>query len=165
MRAFIKRWVVDKSIIVQNLKDAVIPLWLLRMKPSIPAVRNPARKVLILPWDLCAPSRYLGDMAMLTALMQSLLIYDPDVTFTIIGAKAYSIKLTLVGGVQVVLAWVGGHGIQVFDQLIHRHDAFFVIVADILDGKYGASLVCRLTSYCNHAAQLGVPVTYYRSAS
>jgi colanic acid/amylovoran biosynthesis protein len=113
----------------------------------------------IIPGDVRNPSGSLGDMAMFTALLQSLRARDPAATFTIIGTRNHSISVPGIGAVPVVAAWTGRTGVTAFDSLIRQNHAMFVMGADILDGQYGAALVQRIVDYCNHSAKLGIPAT------
>lgn len=101
----------------------------------------------------------MGEMAMLSGLMQTLRIRHPGAKFTLVGTRSHQIAIPGVGEVEVVPAWSGVDGTVAFDRLIRQHHALFGLGADVLDGKYGAALVCRFASYCNHAVRLGIPAT------
>jgi polysaccharide pyruvyl transferase WcaK-like protein len=87
-----------------------------------------------------------------------LLANNPKARFTLVGTHTHQIRIPQIGMVDVVSAWGGRSGSIVFDELLRRHEAMFALGADVLDGKYGAALVCRLAGYCSHAAQIGLPI-------
>lgn len=154
-----KQYLIDQAIIVRNALLVTRPLQRLRASDSRPAATEPATRFAIIPGDAADPSGSLGDVAMFSALMQSLRAHTPQSTFTIIGTRAHSIAVPGIGRTPVVPAWNGRAGTVAFDKLIRQHDALFVMGADILDGKYGAALVQRIAAYCNHSIQLGIPTT------
>ncbi|MHB1352110.1 MAG: polysaccharide pyruvyl transferase family protein [Thiobacillus sp.] len=147
---------IDRAILVRNHFHVTRPLRRLGRSNRQRDALSPCR-FLIIPADAADPAGSLGDMAMLTALMQSLRARDAASAFTVIGTRDHAIAVPGIGDVPVVAAWVGKAGTLAFDRLIHEHDALFVMGADVLDGKYGAALVARAVGYCNHSARLGVP--------
>ncbi|MGA9165108.1 MAG: polysaccharide pyruvyl transferase family protein [Thiobacillus sp.] len=153
------QYLTDRALIVRNVLQVTLPL--LRLRASTPRLVVPemATRFAIIPGDASDPSGSLGDMAMLSGLMQSLRARNPASTFTIIGERSHSIAVPGVGAIPVVPAWTGRSGTIAFDRLIRQHHALFVMGADILDGKYGAALVQRIVAYCNHSVQLGIPAT------
>ena len=96
---------------------------------------------------------------MLTGLMQSIREQHRNASFALVGARPHRVLVPAVGEVEVIPAWRGVEGSIEFDRILRRHDAFFALGADVLDGKYGAALVARFASYCNHAVENGVPTT------
>jgi polysaccharide pyruvyl transferase WcaK-like protein len=153
-----KQYLVDQAIITRNLFEVSLPLRRLRTAP-LAATPETASRFVIIPGDASNPSGSLGDMAMFTALLQSLRTCNAAATFTIIGTRNHSIAVPGIGEVPVVAAWIGRAGTIAFDKLIRQNHALFVMGADILDGKYGAALVQRIVAYCNHSVQLGIPAT------
>jgi polysaccharide pyruvyl transferase WcaK-like protein len=153
----LKQWIVDVGIVMNDFRTVRFPL----------AMRRGARRVqpseghafLILPGDPDAPTGSIGDMAMFTGLMQALRKMHPEATFTLVGTHAHQVCIPQIGMVEVVAAWTGSDGAMAFDALVRKHRALFVLGADIMDGMYGAALVCRLLAYCNHAVQIGIPST------
>lgn len=154
---YLKQRFTDVSIIVHNLWFVRLPLAQLRFFRHTPSADQ--TDFLILPGDPDAPTGSIGDMAMFTGLMQSLLQTHPNASFTLVGTHAHQVHIPQIGNVDVVSAWTGRHGAVAFDHLVRQHRALFVLGADIMDGMYGAALVCRLLAYCNHAAHLGLPTT------
>lgn len=154
----VKPYLIDQAIIIRNLFEVGLPLRRLR-GPLLVAVPEIASRFVIIPGDVSNPSGSLGDMAMFTALLQSLRMRNPEATFTIIGTRNHSMAVPGVGEIPVIAAWAGRAGSIAFDRVIRQHHALFVMGADILDGKYGASLVQRIVDYCNHSAMLGIPAT------
>lgn len=154
-----KQYLTDRAIIARNVLQVTLPLRGLRASTPRLVVPETATRFAIIPGDASDPSGSLGDMAMFSALMQSLRARNPASTFTIIGERSHSIAVPGIGEIPVVPAWIGSTGTIAFDKLIRQHDALYVMGADILDGKYGASLVQRIVDYCNHSVQLGIPVT------
>jgi polysaccharide pyruvyl transferase WcaK-like protein len=152
-----KQCLTDTAIIGRNLRDVAWPLRRLRAGPS--QMQQDGMRFLVLTSDPGGPSGSMGDIAMLSGLMQSLEAQFPSASFTVVGAHAHRIAIPAVGDVRVVPAWVGREGSIAFDRLVRQHHALFVLGADVLDGNYGAALVCRLAAYCNHAVQLGIPAT------
>lgn len=154
----LKQVLVDQAIIARNVFEVSLPLRRLR---TIPLAAAPVAftRFLIIPGDVSNPSGSLGDMAMFSALLQALRRQYADATFTIVGTHEHHIDVPGIGEVPVVSAWIGRAGSVAFDQLIRQHHALFVMGADILDGKYGAALVQRIVSYCNHSVRLGIPAT------
>jgi polysaccharide pyruvyl transferase WcaK-like protein len=126
---------------------------------SPPATGRAPGRFLILPGDPVRPGGSLGDLAMLSGLMQSLLSRDSTAGFTVVGAHADRIDVPGAGCVEVAPAWLEISGTVAFDRIVRGHRRLFVIGADVLDGFYGAAQVCRFVAYCNHAARLGIPVT------
>ena len=155
----IKQYFVDTAIIARNFLEASLPLYRLRRQTRHRAPTRDAMRFLIMPSDPAAPSGSMGEMAMLTGLVQSLKSLHPDARFTLIGTRPHEITIQGAGTIDVVPAWQGTIGSRAFDRLLREHHAFFGLGADVLDGKYGASLVCRFVAYCNHAACLGIPAT------
>lgn len=153
-----KQFFVDQAIILRNLLEVRLPLYRLRTLP-LAAVPESATRFAVIPGDASNPSGSLGDMAMFTALLQSLRKHNADATFTLIGMRNHSITVPGIGEVPVVAAWSGKAGSIAFDRLIRQQHALFVMGADILDGEYGASLVQRIVGYCNHSVRLGIPAT------
>jgi polysaccharide pyruvyl transferase WcaK-like protein len=149
---------IDQTIIACNTLAVSLPLRQLGAVPHL-TISTPPSRFLIIPGDVRNPSGSLGDMAMFTALLQSLRARDPAATFTIIGTRNHSISVPGIGVVPVVAAWTGRTGVTAFDSQIRQHHALFVMGADILDGQYGAALVQRIVDYCNHSVQLGIPAT------
>ena len=157
----LKQLFVDQAIIVRNFLQVTRPLRQLHASNPRPPAPEPATPThfLIIPGDASNPSGSLGDMAMFTALMQSLRARNAASTFTIIGMRNHSITVPEIGEVPVVAAWLGRAGTIAFDKVVRQHHALFVMGADILDGKYGAALVQRIVDYCNHSVRLGIPAT------
>lgn len=153
-----KQYLVDQAIIARNVYEVRLPLRKLRASQPATAAQTASRFVVI-PGDVSNPSGSLGDMAMFTALLQSLHTSNPASTFSIIGMRNHSIAVSGIGEVPVVPAWVGKAGTAAFDNVIRQNHALFVMGADILDGNYGAALVQRIVDYCNHSVQLGIPAT------
>ena len=150
---------IDQAIIARNLLQVVLPLHRLRASASRPILPETPTRFAIIAGDVTDPSSSLGDLAMFSALMQSLRAQNPDSTFTIIGKRRHTIVIPGIGETPVVPAWAGKTGTRAFDELIRQHHALFVMGADILDGKYGAALVQRIAAYCNHSVALGIPAT------
>jgi polysaccharide pyruvyl transferase WcaK-like protein len=157
MVSYLKQAVTDASIVLHNFLAVGWPL-ARRVTPHCQSEAT-AGAFLILPCDPVSPIGSMGDLAMLTGLMQSLLASNPRARFTLVGTHTHQILIPQVGSVDVVSAWEGRSGSIVFDELLRRHEAMFALGADVLDGKYGAALVCRLAGYCSHAAQIGLPTT------
>lgn len=150
---------IDQAIIARNLLQVVLPLHRLRASAARPVLPETLTHFAIIAGDVTDPSSSLGDLAMFSALMQSLRAQNPDSTFTIIGERRHTIVVPGIGETPVVPAWSGKSGTLAFDELIRQHHALFVMGADILDGKYGAALVQRIVAYCNHSVLLGIPAT------
>lgn len=155
----IKQYFIDMVIIASNFIEASLPLYRLRRQTRHHVPTRDAMRFLIMPSDPAAPSGSMGEMAMLTGLMQSLKSVHPDALFTLIGTHSHQLNIQGVGTIDVVSAWQGATGSRTFDRLLRQHHALIGLGADVLDGKYGASLVCRFVAYCNHAARLGIPAT------
>jgi polysaccharide pyruvyl transferase WcaK-like protein len=155
----LKRFLLDPAIVARNALRVSWPLRRLRAATPRPAVPHTPTRFAVIPGDPSDPSGSLGDMAMFSALMQSLRLRDPAASFTVVGTRNHSIRVPGIGEVPVVTAWEGTAGAIAFDALIRQHHALFVMGADILDGKYGAALVQRIVAYCNHSVQLGIPAT------
>lgn len=153
-----KQGLTDVAILARNFWQVVLPLARSRSAQRFPLPEEPKR-FLILPCDPSAPTGSLGDAAMITALMQSLVQAHGKAHFTLVGMRQQELPISSIGPVEVVPAWVGRQGTLAFDRLVRQHHAVFALGADVLDGKYGAALVCRLLAYCNHAAFLGLPTT------
>lgn len=151
-----KQTLIDQAILARNHWQVTRPLRRLQGGPAVQPETKPSR-FLIIPGDAAHPSGSLGDMAMFTALMQSLRARNDAATFTVIGTHDHNLTIPGIGDVPVVAAWLGKAGTIAFDRLIREHHALFVMGADILDGKYGAALVARAVGYCNHSARLGIP--------
>lgn len=154
-----RQYLIDQTIIVRNVLQVALPLLRLRTSTPTPVVPETATRFAIIAGDTSDPSGSLGDMAMFSALMQSLRARNPNATFTVIGERSHTIVVPGIGETPVVPAWAGTTGTIAFDKLIRQHHALFVMGADILDGKYGASLVQRIVAYCNHSVLLGIPAT------
>lgn len=154
-----RQYLIDQTIIVRNVLQVALPLHRLRTSTPGPVIPETATRFAIIAGDASDPSGSLGDMAMFSALMQSLRAQNPNATFTIIGERSHTIVVPGIGETPVVPAWAGTTGTIAFDKLIRQHHALFVMGADILDGKYGASLVQRIVAYCNHSVLLGIPAT------
>lgn len=154
----LKQYLVDQAITTRNFFEVGLPLRRLRAS-SPPSIQENVARFAIIPADMSNPSGSMGDMAMLTGLLQSLHRLNSAATFTIIGTRNHSITVPGIGGIPVVAAWTGKVGTVAFDDLIRQHHALYVMGADILDGKYGAARVQRIVGYCNHSAQLGIPAT------
>src|SRR3569833_2591387 len=150
---------IDQAIIARNFLQVVLPLHRLRASARRPILPETPTRFAIIAGDVTDPSSSLGDLAMFSALMQSLRAQNPDSTFTIIGERRHTIVIPGIGETPVVPAWSGKTGTRAFDELIRQHHALFVMGADILDGKYGAALVQRIAAYCNHSVALGIPAT------
>lgn len=150
---------IDQAIIARNLLQVVLPLHRLRASATKPILPETPTRFAIIAGDVTDPSSSLGDLAMFSALMQSLRAQNPDSIFTIIGERRHTIVIPGIGETPVVPAWSGKTGTRAFDELIRLHHALFVMGADILDGKYGAALVQRIVAYCNHSVALGIPAT------
>lgn len=153
------QYATDQTIRGRNLLQAGLPLGLLRLfRPRVRSDENPPRFAII-AGDVSNPSGSLGDMAMFTALMQGLRARSPKAEFTIVGMRDHRICVPGIGEVPVVATWQGLSGSLAFDRLIRTHHGLYVMGADILDGKYGAALVARIATYCNHSVRLGIPAT------
>lgn len=155
----LKQFLIDRAIIAHNRLVVTLPLARLRASVDRPVVPPNPHRFVIIPGDASNPSGSLGDMAMFSALMQSLRTRNPAASFTIAGMHDHHIAVPGIGEVPVVAAWQGKAGTLAFDSLIRQHHALFVMGADILDGKYGTALVQRIADYCNHSVQLGIPAT------
>lgn len=155
----IPRLILDQLIIFKSFVEVVVPLWLQRHASRTPQKTDRTNRFLILACDPGDPSGSMGDTAMLAGLMQSLKNDCSDAVFTIVGTRQQTICIPDIGPVNVVPAWEGWQGSITFDHLLRQHGALFGLGADVMDGKYGASLVCRFASYCNHAIHLGIPAT------
>ena len=153
-------FLIEAGISLRNWGMVDWPLLRLRLLRKMRGAA-PARNLryLVLPADPYNPSGSLGDVAMLSALVGLVREQHPSAVFTIVGQRAAQLDLPGAGQVPVVAAWHERKAIENFDRLVREHDALFVLGADVLDGQYGAALVHRIVSYCNHAARLGVPVT------
>jgi colanic acid/amylovoran biosynthesis protein len=150
----------DALILFRNWLEVSGPLRRRQRRPNNPSPRGTSpRRYLIVPPDPHAPSGSLGDVAMLCAFIGSIRGCEPEASFTLVGARPGKVNLPGFGEITVAAAWEGREGSRQFDRLIREHDALNVLGADILDGHYGASTVCRIASYCNHAVKLGVPAT------
>ncbi|ODV00317.1 MAG: hypothetical protein ABT23_11940 [Thiobacillus sp. SCN 63-57] len=79
---------IDQAIIARNLLQVVLPLHRLRASASRPILPETPTRFAIIAGDVTDPSSSLGDLAMFSALMQSLRAQNPDSTFTIIGNAA-----------------------------------------------------------------------------
>lgn len=154
-----KQYLIDQAIIALNFLEANLPLYRLRRQTSHHVPTRDAMRFLIMPSDPAEPSGSMGEMVMLTGLMQSLKSLHSDAQFTLIGTHPHQLNVQGVGTIDVVSAWQGATGSRTFDRLLRQHHALIGLGADVLDGKYGASLVCRFVAYCNHAARLGIPTT------
>jgi polysaccharide pyruvyl transferase WcaK-like protein len=154
-----KQWMVDSAIIARNFVDVTWPLRRLRRRRVLKRAPTDAKRFLILPSDPHQPSVSMGEMAMLTGLMQSISLQYPSATFTLVGSRAHRIVVPALGHVEVIPAWRGREGSIAFDRLLRRQHALFGIGADVLDGQYGAALVSRFAAYCNHAVEMGIPAT------
>ncbi len=154
----VKQFLVDQAIILRNLFEVTLPLRRLRRGKLAASPKTPSR-FLIIPADVGNPSGSMGDMAMLTGVVQSLLERNPASSFTLVGTQSHRIAVPGTGDIPVVAAWAGKTGTLAFDNAIRQHHALFVMGADVLDGKYGAALVQRIVDYCNHSVQLGIPAT------
>ena len=154
----IKQYLVDQAITIRNLFEVSWPLRRLRGSAIVGVTGTPTRFVII-PADMGNVIGSMGDLAILTGLLQSLRTRNPDATFTIIGTRDHSLDVPGIGEIPVVAAWVGKTGSVAFDNVIRQNHALFVMGADILDGKYGAALVARIVDYCNHSVLLGIPAT------
>lgn len=150
---------IDQAIIARNLLQVVLPLHRLRASAARPILPETPTRFAVIAGDVTDPSSSLGDLAMFSALMQSLRAQNPDSIFTIIGERRHTIVVPGIGETPVVPAWSGKSGTLAFDELIRQHHALFVMGADTLDGKYGAALVQRIVAYCNHSVLLGIPAT------
>jgi colanic acid/amylovoran biosynthesis protein len=159
MHMTLRQPLIDAAITARHLLQVSWPLRRLLATGRRPIVPPTANRFAIIACDPGDPSGSLGDMAMFAALMQSLRQHTPAARFTIVGTRDHSIRMPGIGEVPVVAAWEGTAGAIAFDALIRRHHALFVMGADILDGKYGAALVQRIVTYCNHSVQLGIPAT------
>lgn len=158
IKRHVRQYLIDQAIIIRNLFTVSLPLRRLRTAHLASATET-ATHFVIIPGHVNNPSGSLGDMAMLTALLQALRTRNARSTFTIIGTRNHSITVPGIGEVPVVPAWAGRAGLVAFDRVIRKNHALFVMGADILDGKYGAVLVQRIVDYCNHSVQLGIPAT------
>lgn len=154
-----KKIIIDLAIIIANFIDVELPLFFKRKNSKIFSYEKNFNGILIMPCDPAEPAGSMGDIAMLSGLMQTLRSQNENVTFTLLGKNTQTINIPDVGDVDVISAWCGRKGALEFDKLIRMHDAFYGVGADVMDGKYGAALVCRFASYCNHAARLGKLVT------
>lgn len=154
----IKQYLVDQAITARNRFEVSWPLRRLRGS-AIAGVPDTPTRFAIVPADMGNAIGSMGDLAMLTGLLQSLRTRNPDATFTIIGTRNHNLAVPGVGDVPVMAAWVGRAGSIAFDSVIRQNHALFVMGADILDGKYGAALVARIVDYCNHSVLLGIPAT------
>lgn len=154
----LKQILIDQAIIARNFFEVSLPLRRLRARP-LAALPQAVSRFLVIPGDASNPSGSLGDMAMFSALLQALRARHPNATFTIVGTHTHRIDVPGIGEVPVAAAWIGRSGSAAFDVLLRQHHALFVMGADILDGKYGAALVQRIVTYCNHSVRLGIPAT------
>jgi polysaccharide pyruvyl transferase WcaK-like protein len=154
-----RQYLIDQAIIARNVLQVALPLRRLRASSTRPVMPETATRFAIIAGDVTDPSGSLGDMAMFSALMQSLRAQNPAATFTIIGERSHTIVVPGIGETPVVPAWAGATGTRAFDTLVRQQHALFVMGADILDGKYGAALVQRIVAYCNHSVLLGIPAT------
>ncbi|MBN8772131.1 MAG: hypothetical protein J0I46_11315, partial [Thiobacillus sp.] len=154
-----RQYLIDQAIIARNILQVALPLHRLRASATKPILPETPTRFAIIAGDVTDPSSSLGDLAMFSALMQSLRAQNPDSIFTIIGERRHTIVVPGIGETPVVPAWAGKTGTLAFDELIRQHHALFVMGADILDGKYGAALVQRIVAYCNHSVLLGIPAT------
>lgn len=154
-----RQYLIDQAIIARNILQVALPLRRLRASGTRPVAPETATRIAIIAGDVTNPSSSLGDMAMFSALMQSLRAQNPAATFTIIGERSHTIVVPGIGETPVVPAWAGTAGTRAFDTLMRQHHALFVMGADILDGQYGAALVQRIVAYCNHSVLLGIPAT------
>lgn len=154
----IKQYLVDQAITIRNFFEVSWPLRRLRGSAIVSVPDTPTRFVII-PADMGNVIGSMGDLAMLTGLLQSLRTRNPDATFTLIGTRDHSLDVPGIGEIPVVAAWVGKTGSVAFDNVIRQNHALFVMGADILDGKYGAALVARIVDYCNHSVLLGIPAS------
>lgn len=149
----------DQAIVLRNALNVTLPLlWrrvCVKKNQDLPQIN----RFLILLSDPTSATGSLGDAAMLAGLMQSLRQRFPGCGFLLIGTYSQQVDIPGIGGVDVIEAWSGWGGSLAFDDLVRKHSAFYVLGADVMDGAYGAALVCRMATYCNHAVQIGIPAT------
>jgi polysaccharide pyruvyl transferase WcaK-like protein len=154
----LKQAFTDAAILAKNWMDVTLPLSRMEREPCS-THSTPTRRILILASDPQAPDGSMGEMAMLSGLMQAIRQEIPAASFTIVGTHDSQIVVPQIGTVPVIAAWVGRAGTGAFHRALTEHDAVFCLGADVLDGKYGAALVCRIASYLNHAARMGKKAT------
>ena len=155
MFAHVKQLATDAAIIARNFLEVERPLAKLPIERS--SHTSDQKRVLIIASDPDAPQGSMGEMAMLSGIMQAHRAQHPNMEFTIIGTRDHSISIPEVGRVPVIAAWLGRAGTIAFHHALTESDAIIGLGADVLDGKYGAALVCRFSSYLNHAARNGIP--------
>src|SRR3569832_2631918 len=88
---------INQAIIARNLLQVVLPLHRLRASASRPILPETPTRFAIIAGDVTAPSSSLGDLAMFSALMQSLRAQSPDSIFTIIGERRPTIVVPGIG--------------------------------------------------------------------
>ena len=154
IRERVRKKLVDVAIIFRNFCYVQLPLFWMRLR--LPLVSATENTFLILPCDPDYPHGSFGDVAMLMGLMQSIARMYPNARFTIVGRRMAQLTFPSIGVVDVVNAW---DSVRNFDRLTRRHKALFALGADVMDGAYGAAMVCRAVTYCNHAARRGIPAT------
>ena len=152
----LKQSAIDLAILANNFREVTAPLARMR-KTVTPTSCSSAKRFMILASDPHAPDGSMGELAMLSGLMQEVRRKIPDSTFSVVGANAHQIQVPRIGSVPVLAAWVGREGTEAFHRALMQHDAVLGLGADVLDGKYGAALVCRFASYLNHATLMGKP--------
>ena len=97
----VKQYLVDDAIILKNLIDVDLALFLQRSKSRFASLEKESKRFLIIPGDPVSPSSSMGDIAMLSGLMQALKLQHPGATFTLLGSDAQTIKIPEVGEVNV----------------------------------------------------------------
>lgn len=155
----IQQYLRDTAIVLRNAVDVGFPLLWRRFSATHPQKASSTKRFLILLSDPSSPTGSLGDAAMLAGLMQSLRKQYRNCRFLLIGTTSQQVDIPGTDRVDVIAAWEGWRGSLAFDDLIRQHDSFYVLGADVMDGAYGAALVCRMATYCNHAVRLGIPAT------
>src|SRR3569833_2659055 len=101
---------IDQAIIARNFLQVVLPLHRLRASARRPILPETPTRFAIIAGDVTDPSSSLGDLAMFSALMQSLRAQNPDSTFTIIGERRHTIVLPGIGEAPGGPAGAGGAG-------------------------------------------------------
>lgn len=75
-----RQYLIDQTIIVRNVLQVALPLLRLRTSTPKPVIPETSSRFAIIAGDTSDPSGSLGDMAMFSALMQSLRAQNPSST-------------------------------------------------------------------------------------
>jgi polysaccharide pyruvyl transferase WcaK-like protein len=134
-------------------------LFLLRLLSRFSLTQHQQDKVLLFPADANSLLGSLGDVAMMTSVINAIKANSASTQVCIAGYKDEDIDMPGVGPMRVIGVFNKTHGITNFHRALLETKGVVIFGADIMDGHYDPGFVCHLIALANHASRCNVSVS------